>query len=87
MGKDGIGKFCDASYKGLEDMLFIAVVLVTSLFYRESINLIGLPDYLIDVAGPYMSAAWLPAIAFILIGIQAPQAFAARAAAPNWKMR
>lgn len=64
-----LGKFCDACYKGLEDMLFIAVVLVTSLFYRESINLIGLPDYLIDVAGPYMSAAWLPAIAFVLIGL------------------
>lgn len=64
-----VGKFCDACYKGLEDMLFIAVVLVTSLFYRNSINLIGLPDYLIDVAGPYMSAAWLPAIAFILIGL------------------
>lgn len=64
-----LGKFCDACYKGLEDMLFIAVVLVTSLFYRESIGLIGLPDYLIDVAGPYMSAEWLPAIAFILIGL------------------
>ena len=64
-----VGKFCDACYKGLEDMLFIAVVLVTSLFYRDSIDLIGLPDYLIDVAGPYMSAAWLPAIAFILIGL------------------
>lgn len=64
-----LGKFCDACYKGLEDMLFIAVVLVTSLFYRESINLIGLPDYLITVAGPYMSAAWLPAVSFILIGI------------------
>ena len=50
-------------------MLFIAVVLVTSLFYRESINLIGLPDYLIDVAGPYMSAAWLPAVSFVLIGL------------------
>lgn len=64
-----LGKFCDACYKGLEDMLFIAVVLVVSLFYRESINLIGLPDYLIDVAGPYMSAAWLPAITFILVGL------------------
>jgi Na+/H+ antiporter NhaC len=64
-----LGKFCNACYKGLEDMLFIAAVLVTSLFYRESINLIGLPDYLIDVAGPYMSAAWLPAIAFVLIGL------------------
>ena len=63
-----LGKFCDACYKGLEDMLFIAVVLVTSLFYREAINLIGLPDYLIDVAGPYMNAAWLPAISFVLIG-------------------
>lgn len=64
-----LGKFCDTCYKGLEDMLFIAVVLVTSLFYRESINLIGLPDYLINVAGPYMSAEWLPAIAFLLIGL------------------
>ena len=63
------GKFCDACYKGLDDMLFIAVVLVTSLFYRESISLIGLSDYLIDVAGPYMSAAWLPAITFVLIGL------------------
>lgn len=64
-----LGKFCDACYKGLEDMLFIAAVLVTSLFYRDAINLIGLSDYLIDVAGPYMSAAWLPAITFILVGL------------------
>jgi Na+/H+ antiporter NhaC len=64
-----LGKFCNACYKGLEDMLFIAIVLVASLFFRESINLIGLPDFLIDVAGPYMSAAWLPAITFILVGL------------------
>lgn len=64
-----LSKFCDACYKGLEDMLFIAGVLVTSLFYREAISLIGLPDYLIEVAGPYMSAAWLPAISFVLIGL------------------
>ena len=64
-----LGKFCDACYKGLEDMLFIAAVLVTSLFFRNSINLIGLPDYLIEVAAPFMNAAWLPAIAFVLIGL------------------
>lgn len=63
------GKFCDACYRGLDDMVFIAVVLITSLFYRESIELIGLSDYLIEVAGPYMSAAWLPAITFVLIGL------------------
>ena len=62
-------KFCDACYKGLEDMLYIAAILVVSLLYRNSIDLIGLPDYLIDVAGPLMSAAWLPAIAFVLIGL------------------
>jgi Na+/H+ antiporter NhaC len=64
-----LGKFADVCYKGLEDMLFIAAVLVTSLFYREAISLIGLPDYLIEAAGPYMSAAWLPAITFILVGL------------------
>lgn len=64
-----MGKFCDACYKGLEDMLFIAAVLVTSLFYRDAINLIGLSDYLIEVAGPYMSAHWIAAIAFVLVGL------------------
>jgi len=64
-----LSKFCNACYKGLEDMLFIAVVLATSLFYRDAIELIGLPDYLIDVVGPLMSAAWLPAISFLVIGL------------------
>ncbi|MGI6766209.1 MAG: Na+/H+ antiporter NhaC family protein [Lentihominibacter sp.] len=62
-------KYCDCCYKGLEDMLFIAAVLVTSLFYRESMLLVGLPDYVIEVAGPFMSAALLPAISFIVIGL------------------
>ncbi|WP_130863366.1 Na+/H+ antiporter NhaC family protein [Bacilliculturomica massiliensis] len=62
-------EFCNACYKGLEDMLFIAVVLVTSLFYRQAITLVGLSDFLIEAAGPYMSAAWLPAITFVLIGL------------------
>ena len=62
-------KFCDACYKGLEDMLYIAAILVVSLLYRQSIDLIGLPEYLIEVAGPYMSAAWLPAISFVIIGL------------------
>ena len=63
------GMFCDCCYKGLEDMLFIAVVLVTSLFYRESMLLVGLPEYIIEVAGPFMSAAMLPAIVFIVVGL------------------
>ena len=45
------------------------ILLITSLFYREAINLIGLPQFLIDAAGPYMSAAWLPAVSFVLIGL------------------
>ena len=64
-----LGGFCDACYKGLEDMLFIAAVLVTSLFFRDAIELIGLSDYLIEVATPFMSAVWLPAIAFVLVGL------------------
>ncbi|NLY71658.1 MAG: sodium:proton antiporter [Clostridiales bacterium] len=63
------GKFCDMCYKGLEDMLFIGVVLVTSLFYRESMLLVGLPEFIIEVAGPFMSAALLPAIVFIVVGL------------------
>ena len=50
-------------------MLFIAAVLIASLFFRNAINLIGLPDYLISVATPFMSAAWLPVITFVLVGL------------------
>lgn len=64
-----LSKFCDACYKGLEDMLFIAAVLVASLFFRDSINLIGLPNYLIEVATPFMNAALIPVIAFVLVGL------------------
>lgn len=62
-------KFTDCCYKGLEDMLFIAIVLVTSLFYRESMLLIGLPKYVIEVVGPIMSPALLPAVAFVAVGL------------------
>ena len=49
-------------------MLFIAVVLVTSLFYRESLILVGLPDYVIEVMGPLMSPHLLPMIVFVFVG-------------------
>ena len=39
------------------------------IFFRNAINLIGLPDYLISVATPFMSAAWLPVITFVLVGL------------------
>jgi len=63
------GKFLDCCYYGLVDMLFIAVVLVTSLFYRNAIALVGMPDYVIQVVGPIMNAGLLPAIAFVAIGL------------------
>ena len=63
------GQFCDACYAGLVDMLYIAVILATSLFYRESMLLLGLPDYIIEVAGPFMSAHMLPATVFIVVAL------------------
>ncbi|MBQ3924880.1 MAG: sodium:proton antiporter [Firmicutes bacterium] len=63
------GKFCDCCYNGLVDMLFIAAVLIVSLFYRASMDLIGMPNYVIEAVGPMMSAALLPAIAFVAIGL------------------
>jgi Na+/H+ antiporter NhaC len=62
-------RFCDCCLEGLQDMTFIAVVLVTSLFYRESMLLVGLPDYVIEVAQPLMSPALLPLIVFIAVGL------------------
>ncbi len=62
-------KFTDCCYKGLEDMLFIAAMLVVSLFYREAITLVGLSDYVIEVVEPLMSESLLPAITFLAVGL------------------
>ena len=64
-----LSKFFDCCYNGLVDMLFIAAVLVVSLFYRNSMDLIGMPNYVIEVVGPMMSGALLPAVAFVAIGL------------------
>ncbi len=63
------GKFCDCCYNGLVDMLFIAGVLIVSLFYRNSTDLIQMPNYVIEAVGPLMSAHMLPAVVFVAVGL------------------
>ena len=61
--------YLECCYKGAEDMLFIALVLESSLFYRTAIAETGLSDYVIETVGPLMSAGLLPAITFVVLGL------------------
>lgn len=61
-------KFSECLIGGIADMSFMGAVLVVSTFLRNAMILIGLPDYVISVASPYMSPALLPALGFVVIG-------------------
>lgn len=62
-------KYCECCLAGFEEMLYISIMLVVSLFYRDAMYIMGLPEYVVEVATPYMSAALLPVITFIVVGL------------------
>ena len=62
-------KFCDSILKGFEEMLYICVMLAVSVLYRDATELTQLPEFVVEVTTPYMSAALLPVITFIVVGL------------------
>lgn len=60
-------KFSECIVGGIADMSFLGAILVASTFLRNAMLLIGLPDYVIEVASPYMSPNLLPAVGFVVI--------------------
>lgn len=64
-----LDKFSECITGGIADMSYLGAILVVSHYLREATLLIGLPEYVIEVASPYMSPILLPAVGFFVISI------------------
>ena len=59
--------FSDSVIGGMQDMMWMAVLIVSGATLRTGANEIGMPQYVIEAVSPYMSAALLPVITFITV--------------------
>ena len=59
--------FSDSVIGGMQDMTWMAVLIVSGKVLRDGVNSIGMPDYVIEAVSPYMSAILLPVITFIVV--------------------
>lgn len=65
------GDFCESLPKGISNMLPVMIILVGCYMVRDSMNLIQMPQYVVEAAVPFCSAQLLPAITFIVVALLA----------------
>ncbi len=60
-------KISECIVEGMEDMVWMAVIIVCGYILRVGVLTIGMPDYVVSTVAPYMSPALLPALSFIVV--------------------
>lgn len=65
------GDFCEALPKGISNMLPVMIILVGCYMVRDTMNLIQMPQYVVEAAVPFCSAPLLPAITFVVVCVLA----------------
>lgn len=65
------GDFCEALPKGVSNMLPVMIILVGCYMVRDTMNLIQMPQYVVEAAVPFCSAPLLPAITFVVVCVLA----------------
>lgn len=65
------GEFCEALPKGISNMLPVMIILVGCYMVRDTMNLIQMPQYVVEAVVPFCSAPLLPAITFIVVALLA----------------
>ncbi|MCI7302810.1 MAG: Na+/H+ antiporter NhaC family protein [Clostridiales Family XIII bacterium] len=63
--------FSDSVIGGMQDMIWMAVLIVSGATLRYGVNEINMPQFVIDAVSPYMSAALLPVIVFLTVAVLA----------------
>jgi len=61
------GEFCEKFAEGFASMIPMMFITMMALTVKESMDGIGLPDFVIDAVLPYMHGATFPAITFIVV--------------------
>jgi len=63
--------FCDAALNGFKDMILVLGIIVAAFILQQANEGLGLTPFVIETAEPIISAALLPAVAFIIVGFLA----------------
>jgi tetracycline resistance efflux pump len=66
-----INAFFDYSLEGFKDMILVLGIIVAAFFLQQANEGLGLTPFVIETVEPFMSAALLPAIAFVVVGFLA----------------
>lgn len=61
--------FCDLWVKGLADSVPALMIIVAALWMRQASADLSLPDFVIGIAKPFVSATIYPMIAFIVVAV------------------
>ena len=60
-----------ACMQGITDMVPMIVIVFAAYMVRDSLIAIGMPEYVISIAQPFMSPALLPVITFVICALLA----------------
>ena len=64
-------QFSDCMINGMQDMMWLAVLIVSGATLRYGVNEIEMPQFVIEAVSPYMSGAFLPVVVFLTVAILA----------------
>ena len=67
----GWGQMMGACMNGIKDMTSMIVIVFAAYMVRDSLIAIGMPEYVISIAQPFMSPALLPVITFVICALLA----------------
>lgn len=62
-------EFSEAFITGFADMFLMFAIIISALTLQKVLAAIGMSDFIVNAVAPYMNAALLPAIAFIIVAI------------------
>ena len=67
--KINASEFCDLWVRGFADTIPALAIIVAALLMRKAANDLGLPEYVVSVVQPYMSAVTFPLFTFIIVSV------------------
>ena len=62
-------EFSEAFISGFADMFLMFAIIISALTLQKVLAAIGMSDFIVESVAPYMSAAILPAVAFVLVAL------------------
>lgn len=65
----GIDKFFSSIFSGINDMIYILIIILMTFVFVRGLNDIGFSDYVVTSISPFLNGGVIPALTFITVGI------------------